>query len=228
MPTFSDRVIQFNKELSFTEPLPHGIQIMNPFIENKEIIHITRLFYNKYYNDTRTRKLILGINPGRLGAGATGIPFTDTKRLSEVCGIEIKSTTTHEPSSVFIYELIEKYGGPEKFYGNFHINSVCPLGFIVRNSKGNWVNCNYYDSEELFSSLYSFILTSLKAQINFGIDTDICFVLGKKNARFLKTINDRANLFKAIITFDHPRYIVQYKSNQREIFLAQYLNKLSS
>jgi len=105
--------------------------------------------------------------------------------LSEVCGIEIKSATTHEPSSVFIYELIEKYGGPEKFYGNFYINSVCPLGFIARNSKGNWVNCNYYD-------------------LDFGIDTDICFVLGKKNARFLKTINDKVNLFKAIIPFDHP------------------------
>ena len=83
-------------------------------------------------------------------AGATGIPFTDTKRLSEVCGIESSSFQTHEPSSVFVYDVIKEFGGSEKFYDKFYINSICPLGFIEQNQKGNWVNCNYYDYNELF------------------------------------------------------------------------------
>lgn len=201
---------------------------MNPFKDNKEIIPITQTFYNKFYNDNRRRKLILGINPGRLGAGATGIPFTDTKRLSEICGIQIESTATHEPSSVFIYELIEKYGGTKKFYSDFYINSICPLGFVLQNEKGNWVNCNYYDYEELFVSVRGFIVASLKAQINFGIDTDTCFILGKKNAEFFKLINDNEKLFGSIIAFEHPRYIEQYKSKQRDKYIAEYLNKLIS
>src|SRR5271170_1920364 len=129
MTTFSSKVIQFNKQLSFTEELPNGIRVMNPFKDNKEIISITEIFYNKFYNDNRKRKLILGINPGRLGAGSTGIPFTDTKRLAGICNIKSASFNTHEPSSVFVYDVIEKYGGAENFYANFYIHSICPLGF---------------------------------------------------------------------------------------------------
>ena len=228
MTTFADKVIQFNKQLSFTDKLPNGIRVMNPFKDNKEIISITEVFYNKFYNDDRKRKLILGINPGRLGAGATGIPFTDTKRLSEICNIKIESITTHEPSSVFIYELIEKYGGTKKFYNDFYINSICPLGFIEQNKKENWINCNYYDYDELFSAMQNFITTSLKRQIGFGIDTNICFVLGKKNAKFLKLINDKEKLFHSIVAFDHPRYIEQYKSKQKDKYITEYLNQLTA
>jgi hypothetical protein len=227
MTTFADKVIQFNRQLSFTEKLPDRIRMLNPFQDNSEINAITEIFYHKFYNDDRKRKLILGINPGRLGAGKTGIPFTDTKRLQEICGIKIESITTHEPSSVFIYELIEQYGGVKKFYGDFFINSVCPLGFIEENEKQHWVNCNYYDYEELFFAMQNFITSSLKEQINFGIDTNICFVLGKRNAKFLKRINEKEKLFRSIVAFDHPRYIEQYKSKQRDKYISEYLHKLT-
>lgn len=228
MTTFANKVIQFNKQLSFNDKLPNGIRIMNPFQDNSEIIPITEVFYNKFYNDNKKRKLILGINPGRLGAGATGIPFTDTKRLQEICNIKIGTVNTHEPSSVFIYDLIEKYGGTTKFYDDFYINSICPLGFIEKNQKQNWVNCNYYDYNELFLTMQNFITTTLKKQISFGIDTNVCYVLGKKNAKFLKHINEKAKLFSSIVSFDHPRYIEQYKSKQKDKYITEYLNKLTA
>ncbi len=228
MNTFADRVIQFNTELSFTGTLPDGIQLLNPFKENAEIIPITTAFYKKFYDDNQKRKLILGINPGRLGGGATGIPFTDSKRLSQICNIDIVSINTHEPSSVFIYELINRYGGVEKFYSHYFINSVCPLGFIQVNEKGNWNNYNYYDDEALFAAVKPFIISSLQKQIGFGIDTDTCFVLGKKNAKFLNAINKEVNLFNAVIAFDHPRYIEQYKSKHRLDYIAKYLEKLAN
>ena len=170
--------------------------------------------------------MILGINPGRLGAGVTGVPFTDTKRLTEICGIQIDSVKSHEPSSVFIYEFINGYGGITKFYQDFYINSVCPLGFIEKNEKGNWVNRNYYDYKELFLATKGFIISSLKKQIEFGIDTTTCYVLGKKNADFLKIINEEQHLFDEIVVFDHPRYIIQYKMKEKDKFLSEYLNKL--
>ncbi len=226
MNTFADKVIQFNKELSFSGKLPKGIRIINPFKENSEIIPITEIFYKKFYNDSKKRKLILGINPGRLGGGATGIPFTDTKRLSEICKIKIDSFATHEPSSVFIYDVIAAYGGVKKFYQGFYINSICPLGFIALNKNNKWINCNYYDYEELFSAMENFIISNLKKQISFGIDTNICFVLGKKNAKFLEQINEKEQLFGSMVVFDHPRYIEQYKSKLKSSFISDYLKKL--
>ena len=62
------------------------------------------------------------------------VPFTDTKRLKSECGIEMKSVHTHEVSSVFMYDMINSFGGVEKFYKEFYINSPFPLA-IVRNTK---------------------------------------------------------------------------------------------
>ncbi|MEO6832054.1 MAG: SMUG2 DNA glycosylase family protein [Chitinophagaceae bacterium] len=224
--TFADRIIEFNSKLSFTGRLPDDIQVMNPFQSNAEILPVSGAFYKKYYNDNRKRVPILGINPGRLGAGATGIPFTDTKRLSEVCGLEIESVSNHEPSSVFVYELIDRYGGVEDFYGRFYINSICPLGFIERNKKGNWINCNYYDYPELVEAMKPFIIQSLKAQISLGLSTEICFALGKKNAGYLSKINEEEKLFEAIVPLEHPRYIQQYKSKEKEDYLLKFLKEL--
>lgn len=226
METFADKVITFNKELDFSGELYNGIQVMNPFRQNKEVLSVMDIFYRKFYSDTKKRKLILGINPGRLGAGVTGIPFTDTKRLSDICDIKIHSVVSHEPSSVFIYEVIDQYGGAEKFYGDYYINSLSPLGFIEKNAKGNWVNRNYYDYGPLYVQTEAFIVSSLKKQIDFGIATENCIVLGKKNAKYLRTINEKEKLFGRITVVDHPRYIVQYKSKEKEVYLAEYLEKL--
>src|SRR5690349_14620961 len=130
MPTFAEKVIRFNHSLDFKGKLPPGINIMNPF--RHSLTHETAsAFYKKYYNDDQPRRLILGINPGRFGAGLTGVPFTDPKRLKEKCGIDFNGPVTHEPSSVFVYDMIDAFGGAEKFYGKFYITSICPLGFTT-------------------------------------------------------------------------------------------------
>jgi len=227
MASFASQVIDFHSDLRLTKSLPNGIKVLNPFEQNEEVLSILSTFYRKFYDDRNQRKLIVGINPGRLGAGVTGIPFTDTKRLSGICGIDMETVTTHEPSSVFIYDLIEKYGGPEKFYGKYYINSVCPLGFVQRNKKGNWINCNYYDYKPLFLALKDFIIDSLRTQIGFGIDTDTCYVLGKKNASFFADINEEMRFFGRIVALDHPRYIVQYRSKYKADYLEEYLKHLA-
>ena len=227
MSTFASKIIQFNKQLSFEGKLPEGISIMNPFKENAEIMSIVEKFYNKFYNDDHKRKIILGINPGRLGGGVTGIPFTDSKRLTEVCNIKIDSVKTHEPSSVFIYEMIHKYGGVEKFYSHFYINSICPLGFI-QTTKTSCINKNYYDYDDLYQSVESFMISTLRQQIDFGIDTKKCFVLGKRNAGFISKINEKEKLFNSIVVLEHPRYIQQYKSKEKDNYISRYLDELSN
>lgn len=224
MKTLADKIISFNKNLNFNGSLPEGIRIMNPFKENKNIIETSSAFYKKYYNDQNVRHLILGINPGRLGAGLTGIPFTDPKKLVANCGINYSGNIAHEPSSVFIYDVIKKYGGEELFYKRFYINSVCPLGFTSLNKNGKEVNYNYYDSKELTEIVFNFIIRSIKKQISFGINTDLCYCFGKgKNEKFLHDINDQFGFFKKIVALEHPRYIMQYKLKLKQAYIGKYL-----
>jgi hypothetical protein len=224
MKTFAEKIISFNKHLSFRGSLPKGMRIMNPFRENKQALEISSAFYKKYYNDDHKRHIIFGINPGRFGAGFTGIPFTDTKRLSSECGLEFSGRTTHEPSSVFVYDAINAYGGVDKFYKDFYIQSVCPLGFTIVNDKGKEVNYNYYDSKELTDCVYDLIVWNIKKQISFGVSTDICFLFGTgKNEKFFRQVNDEFHFFKKVIPLEHPRFIMQYKSKSKRFYINKYL-----
>lgn len=224
MLTFAEKVIAFNQQLDFQGVLPDGIQILNPFRENEQISEVSSEFYRKYYNDLKTRYLILGINPGRFGAGLTGIPFTDPKRLQEKCGISYEGKITHEPSSVFVYEMIEAFGGIEAFYQQFYINSVCPLGFTKINEKGKEVNYNYYDNQELTQAVYDFILKNIQKQIDLGVKTEIVFCFGTgKNENFIQKINTKYKFFEKIIALEHPRFIMQYKSKIKEQYIQKYL-----
>jgi hypothetical protein len=227
--TYADRITDFNGRVGFTGQLPEGIGIMNPFRSSDGyIMKISSAFYRKYYNDNKPRRLILGINPGRLGAGFTGIPFTDTRRLTEECGIPYTGRQTHEPSSVFIYEVIRQYGGPERFFGDFYINSLSPLGFTHKGTNGREKNYNYYDRHDLASAVTDFIVWNIKEQIAMGVLTTTCWCLGKgKNERFLTRLNDEHGFFGKIIALEHPRFIMQYRSASRADYVKKYLELLA-
>src|ERR1700744_1351131 len=123
--SLSDRILSFIQQLDVSAiKLPDGIGMIDIY-QDKQVMAIAQNFYQKFYNDDQKRFLILGINPGRFGGGITGVPFTDPKRLIEKCGIAYTGELKHEPSSVYIYEMIEAFGGAEKFYKRFYINSVC-------------------------------------------------------------------------------------------------------
>ncbi|MDP4240584.1 MAG: DUF4918 family protein [Bacteroidota bacterium] len=224
MKTFADNIIGFNKALEFSGRLPDGIRIMNPFKNNEAVIPVSSAFYRKYYNDTESRYMILGINPGRFGAGLTGIPFTDPKHLKENCGLAYNGVTAHEPSSVFVYEVIKAFGGETEFYRQFYISAVCPLGFTAVSKKGQEVNYNYYDSKELTTAMFDFIIESLKKQLDFGVNRDVCFCFGTgKNEKFLVELNNTYGFFKRIIALEHPRYIMQYKTKTKQEYINKYI-----
>jgi len=225
--TFAEKIIQFNNSLDFKGTLPEGIRIMNPFKESPEANAIAEQFYHKYYNDHNQRRIILGINPGRFGAGITGIPFTDTKKLQEYHGVELPNTRTYEPSAVFVYDVIMAYGGLKKFYSHFYISSVCPLGFTKMGPKGE-INYNYYDSKELTSAVYDLIVESLQKQLQFGLDTSIAYCLGTgENVKFLEKLNAKYHFFQKIQPLEHPRFIMQYKNKTKQDYVEKYVRLLS-
>ncbi len=228
--TFAEKAIQFNRDLNYTgKPLPPGIRIMNPFKEFADTLKIVEEFYSKYYSDHNTRHIILGINPSRLGGGLTGIPFTDPKRLMNDLHIDYKGKMTHEPSSVFVYEVIKAFGGPEAFYSKFYINSPCPLGFTSIDMNGRETNYNYYDSAELLNAVHGFMVNSMKNLIGLGVERQTCFCFGTgKNEKFLSRLNNEHGFYKKIIPLEHPRFIMQYKSRSKQFYIDKYLAAFDS
>ena len=179
-------------------------------------------FYNKYFSDVNERRLILGINPGRFGAGVTGIPFTDPKILESECGINNPFPKKHELSAIFVYELIEAYGGKEIFYKDYFISSVCPLGFIKEG-----ININYYDDKNLYKAVEKKIVSKMWDQLDIGMKRDVAFSLGKgTNYKFLKKLNEDHQFFDKVIPLPHPRWIMQYRRKSKEEIKMDMIQKI--
>lgn len=226
--TFANKIIDYNLNLALDVPLPEHICVMNPY-QDPLVRSVTEIFYRKFYNDIHPRRLIMGINPGRFGAGVTGIPFTDSVRLREKCGILSDAIPeTKELSSVFVYEVIKAYGGTEAFYGDLYINSVCPLGFTKQNERGKQVNYNYYDSPALMNAVYDYIVKNIETLLKMGFQKDVCFCLGAgKNVQFLRKLNEKHHFFDKIVPLEHPRFVMQYKLKQMADYVNLYVEKLS-
>jgi hypothetical protein len=216
----ADRILPFLKGLEIQERLPKGVAVLNPY-QDKTSFGLCEKFYRKFYSDNNPRTLIIGINPGRLGGGLTGIPFTDPIKLQERCGFPNELPKRSELSADFIHLVIDAYGGLEKFYSQFYFSSVSPLGF-TRDGK----NLNYYDIPELQKVLKSFIVSSIKQQLAFGLKMEICFVLGEgKNFNYVKSLNEEFNFFKRVVPLPHPRFVMQYKRKHVGSYIDQYTNE---
>ena len=183
-------------------------------------------FFKKFYADRNPRKVLLGINPGRLGGGITGVNFTGPRQLTS-CGIPHPFGNSSELSAEFIYRVIDAYGGPQKFYSKNYIGAVSPLGY-VRNGK----NLNYYDEPALQKAVTGFINDRLTNILNMQMQTAECICIGgEKNYRFLSRLNeqrqkDGLSYFSNIIPVPHPRFILQYRRREVDRFISLYLESI--
>ncbi len=215
------QILSFLANLQLNIPLPSTVVAMNPF-RDEDTKRVCQIFYNKFYGDEQPRHFILGINPGRFGGGITGIPFTDPIRLKENLAIENSWAPRQELSSVFIYEMIEAFGGAAAFYSQFYITSFSPLGFT---SQGK--NLNYYDNKELAIAIEPFALKCLQKQMAWG-RSNIAFCLGEgANFKFISRFNQHYKIFNRIIPLAHPRFIMQYKLKSKQLYIDKYLQALT-
>ena len=219
--TFASKLIRFYQTLQPLPYLPKGIEILFPQ-KNREVMEVVKKFFIKYYNDNKQRRLLFGINPGRFGGGITGINFTAPRQLKENCDIDHSFGNSSELSAEFIYEVIERYSGPQKFYADYFITAISPLGFTK-----NDINMNYYDDKQLQQAIKPFIIETIQKQIALGFETDHCICIGgEKNYKFFSTLNEKQGWFNKIIPLPHPRFIMQYRRRQKENYILQYLSAL--
>jgi hypothetical protein len=219
----AQQILDFLFHLPFNLKVPKGVQVLQPYAD-AEVQQACTLFYRRYFSDNNSRSLLLGINPGRLGAGITGIPFTDPVQLKQSCGIDNPWKQQEELSARFIYEMIHELGGPSLFYNRFYISSVSPLGFLKEGK-----NLNYYDDPLLMRRIEPFAVRCIRTQIEWGLNRDACFCIGEgDNFRFLQRLNQQHGFFRELVSLPHPRYVMQYKLRQKTDFIQLYKKRLSA
>lgn len=111
-----------------------GITVLDGFNKN---IDIVRRYYQTVYSNEANRIVLCGINPGKNGAGKTGIPFLDYKSVSHLfSGI---GRYDREQSAQFILSIINEIGS-DSFYRSVYMTNISWFGF-TKDGK----NLNYYD-----------------------------------------------------------------------------------
>ena len=223
--------------------LPGGIEILFPQ-KDKQVQELVKQFFYKYFNDNKKRSLMLGINPGRFGAGITGVNFTGPRQLKENCAIDHHLKLSSELSAEFIYDMITAYGGVKNFYQDWFIGAVCPLGFITSSVPTNvgtpspkgegkrkkgfmGKNINYYDDKKLMKAVTPFIVDCINKQVAMGFNLDRCLCIGgEKNFKYLSGLNNEHRWFNEIVPLPHPRFILQYRRKQKDKYIHQYLSAL--
>ena len=215
--TFGNRALNFYANIGAIDGLPSNIQVMNPYTR-PNVQRYVESFLRKFFSDNRERVYVFGINPGRFGAGVTGVTFTDPVALERFCGISNEFEKRREVSSEFVYEFIQRWGGVEKFYQDFFLTAVSPLGF-TRNGK----NYNYYDDRRVFAILKPFIVPSLKVQLASGARHDVAILLGTgRNQRVFTELNQEHGFFDRVYAVEHPRFIMQYRRKRLREYLEKY------
>ncbi len=222
MKTWAEHLFQFYNSLQPGQSLPNGVQWLYPQ-RSPEVMDVVQRFLHKYFDDAAERTLMLGINPGRFGAGVTGVNFTGPRQLTDDCAITHPFPMRSELSAEFIYTVIKAYGGPEAFYQKFYIASVCPLGFV----KGG-VNINYYDDKALQQTVEPFILNSMEKMLEGNVNRKLCLCIGEgKNFKYLTKLNEKQQWFGRIIPLPHPRFVMQYRRKTLTSYVQLYVNALA-
>lgn len=217
----AETLLELFTNLEIKTDLPEGVEVLDPY-KTKEVIEINRSFYKKYYNDTNSRILLLGINPGRFGAGITGIAFTDPISLETNLGIKNSFDKKAELSASFIHEVIKAYGGPAAFFSKFLLSAVSPLGYVKDR-----ININYYDLKSLEKSTAEFIKTTLVKQFELTGKIKQCVCIGQgKNLKYLEALNKELKLFDIIHKVGHPRWVMQYKRKELDKHISSYIELL--
>lgn len=222
MVGFAASASSFYRNLAPPAKLPKGIDVLFPF-QDPAVMGLVEAFFDKFYSDNKPRTMLIGINPGRFGAGKTGINFTAPKQLANDCGISHQLGNSSELSAEFTYTVIAAFGGTADFFGKFFIAAACPVGFVQQGR-----NLNYYDNPKLEKAILPYIVQCLQQQMEFGIHRKAAICIGgDKNFRVLNRINEQYHFFEELIPLPHPRFIMQYRRRSAGDYIKEYLSALN-
>jgi hypothetical protein len=191
--------------------------VLNPY-KQPVVREIVATMIKRFYEGGAARLSVWGINPGRLGAGITGIPFVDPVSLQHTLGIQSTITGASEASATFIAKVIQQSGGAPAFYSSVYLSALCPLGLT---RAGN--NVNFYDDPQWIDAVVPFIRSAVLTQVACGLRADLCVVLGMGKLRaFIERHTTDWWPFAQTVYLYHPRFIMQYKRSSMQQYIDQY------
>ncbi|RLQ93620.1 uracil-DNA glycosylase family protein [Falsibacillus albus] len=120
------------------------ITVLNGFYKNFKLV---KKYYKHVYSNQSERVVLCGINPGRNGAGKTGIPFLDFDSVSQI--ISDLDRNDKESSAQFIKSIINEIG-TESYYSSIYMTNISWFGFTKEEK-----NLNYYDLPESLSDRFT-------------------------------------------------------------------------
>lgn len=214
MNSLVDNMLNFyNKIKNLNDLKQENIIVLDEFIKNEKVI---RRFYeeNIDHNIGNIKVVMCGINPGRYGAGKTGIPFIDFNSLSELLSNVQRNDS--ERSAEFFYSIIKNYGA-KKFYSNIYVTNICSVGF--EKDKKNY---NYYQlPESVKDIIHMNFLDKMKI-----VNPDVIIPLSEKVGDTLKELKFEGRLegIKIDNRLNHP-YYCSINTNWEKEF-NNYLSKL--
>ena len=190
-----------------------NIHILTGFIENKDLVNN---FYKQVYSEIQPRIVLCGINPGRHGAGKTGVPFLDYLSLSKFFP-DIKNTD-REHSAQFVYKVIESYG-KDRFFNSVYLTNYSWFGFETI-SNNHRKNVNYF---ELPKNIQSVIEESFLEEMEI-LQPKYIIPLSEKVEQSLKDLKRRRRLdYEIMPRLKHPYYCSINKPHDQ---MKEYIHRI--
>lgn len=191
-----------------------NIEILDGFIKN---IDLVRKFYQTYYRHHSDRIVLCGMNPGRLGAGQTGIPFMDFHAISQL--FPDVQQHVRERSAQLIWSVIKEFG-INNFYDHVYLTNISWLRF-TKDEK----NLNYYELPSTIQNIFTntFIeemkIVQPKVIIPLGVEVERSLRKMAKSNRLTYPVENRLPHPAVLVKKeDRPKLIQQYKDRIRRFF----------
>ena len=196
----------------------NNVGILSNFLENKD--HIIE-FHKRFVQPNSPKIVLCGINPGRFGAGRTGIPFIDFDSLSEMLP-NIKNHES-EKSAKFFFSVVKAFG-EEEFYKNFHVTNISWYGFYQLDKMKN-VN---YDDKRINTEIAIFLIDKFVEEMNL-IQPDIIIPLSKNVYYELESLKEMGKIQAKIgPRLNHPGSPIVSKNKNlwKDIYVQTLTNCL--
>ena len=219
--SFGKKLAAFLSTVRIPVQLPNEIVAMDT-LQRPSVQRVVGEFCERYYTGSHLRKAVWGINPGRFGAGMTGLSFTDPHMLAEL-GIQSDIVGRRELSAEFIENVIDECGGASKFYQHAFLGAVCPVGLMLNDK-----NINFYDDAKLEHDIAPFNQHCMSTITSFGLRTDKCVVLG--TGKFKQVFERRYRTgtgYQEVTYLEHPRFVMQYRRKRMKEYIDRYVNALA-
>ncbi len=194
-----------------------NVKILSDFIDNKNNIIE---FHKKYVEPNSPKIVICGINPGRNGAGLTGIPFIDFESLSNM--LPDINKKDREQSANFFFSVIQQFG-IETFYKYFYVTNISWFGFSrIDKSK----NVNYYE-KDISTEIAICLIDKFVEEMDL-INPDYIIPLSKTVLYELESLKNQQKIRAEIGTcLNHPSWIVTYRRKDVITWRQKYVDTLS-